>query len=172
MNILNTYLQEAFLIESNFFQDDRGGFLKVFNTDIPLLREYAVKQINYVVSVEKHTLRGLHYQTGNKAESKIFRVLRGAAQIAFVDIRTGSSTYLQAITVVLNHPKQAVVIPRGFATGYCTLLDHTEMIYLSDNDYDVSTEAGLLWNDPRVNIDWLGKIPVLSEKDKKWELLE
>ena len=143
----------------------------MFNSDNDFLQHYTVRQINYVVSVEKHTLRGLHYQQGEAAESKIFRVVKGSAQIAFADVRPDSPTYKTATTLVLDSPKQAIAIPRGFATGYCTLTDNTTMLYSSDNDYDISTEAGLLWNDPKLKIDWLVENPILSEKDKAWALL-
>ncbi|MDB5263112.1 MAG: dTDP-4-dehydrorhamnose 3,5-epimerase [Adhaeribacter sp.] len=168
MKIIDSFSGGPFLFESHFFEDERGIFLKVFNTDNDFMNAYVVRQINYVTSVEKNTLRGLHYQRGEHAESKIFRVINGAAQVAFVDVRTDSPTYLQATTLVLNNPKQAIAIPRGFATGYCTLADNTVMLYLADNDYNVSTEAGLLWNDPKLNIDWLVDEPILSGKDKAW----
>lgn len=171
MKKLDSFAGGAFVFESHFFEDSRGVFLKVFNTDNAFLNDYTVRQINYVTSVEKHTLRGLHYQHGPHAEAKVFRVINGAAQVAFVDVRPDSPFYLQSQTVVLDNPKRAVAIPRGFATGYLTLTANTVMLYLADNDYNVNTEAGLLWNDPRLGIDWLEKDPVLSEKDKAWRLI-
>ncbi|GEO04022.1 dTDP-4-dehydrorhamnose 3,5-epimerase [Adhaeribacter aerolatus] len=171
MKKLDSFPGGAFLFESHHFEDERGIFLKVFNTDNSFLNDYTVRQINYVTSVEKHTLRGLHYQRDTNAESKIFRVISGAAQVAFVDVRTDSPTYLQASTVVLDNPKRAVAIPRGFATGYLTLTAHTVMLYLADNDYNVGAEAGLLWNDPKLNINWQIKNPILSEKDKGWSIV-
>ena len=171
MKLLNQFSNGPFLFESNYFEDDRGVFLKVFNSDNSFLNQYTVRQINYVVSVEKHTLRGLHYQQGKAAESKIFRAVKGAAQIAFADVRPDSPTYQEATTIVLDNPKQAIAIPRGFATGYCTLADNTTMLYLSDNNYEIGTEAGLLWSDPKLNIDWLVENPILSEKDKAWSLI-
>lgn len=171
MKLLNKYPHGPFLLESNYFNDERGGFLKVFSSDNELLNKYTVRQINHVVSVEKHTLRGLHYQQGGAAESKIFRVVQGAAQVAFVDVRPASDSYLQATTVLLDHPKMAIAIPRGFATGYCTLSDNTTVLYTSDNDYNIKAEAGLLWNDPKLRINWMTKDPILSEKDKAWALI-
>ena len=163
---------DAVLVESNFFNDSRGGFLKVFNTDIDVLKEYAIKQINYVVTKEKFTLRGLHYQKNQYAESKMFRVTRGSAQVAFVDVRSSSATYLKSYTCSLNDPKHAILIPRGFATGYCTLSDDVEMLYTADNDYFAPAEAGLLWNDPKLQIEWQTRNPVLSKKDREWHALQ
>lgn len=162
---------DAILIESNFFEDSRGVFLKVFNSDIELLKGYTIKQINYVVTKEKHTLRGLHYQKDQYGESKMFRLIKGAAQLAFVDVRPNSSTYLNSYTWVLDEPKQAILIPRGFATGYCTLSKDVVMLYTADNDYHHQAESGLLWNDTQLDIQWHVKNPILSEKDKAWELV-
>jgi dTDP-4-dehydrorhamnose 3,5-epimerase len=159
---------DAILIESNYFEDERGVFLKVFNTDLEPLKQFTVKQINYVMTNEKHTLRGLHYQKDQFAESKMFRIIKGEAQLAFVDVRPTSSTYLQAYTYTLNNPRQAIIIPQGFATGYCTLTEDVVMLYAADNDYFPSAEAGLLWNDPKLSIPWKTQSPILSEKDKVW----
>jgi dTDP-4-dehydrorhamnose 3,5-epimerase len=171
MKIIEYNLKDAFLIQTNFSEDSRGAFLKIFAADNDILRNYTVRQINYVTSVQKHTLRGLHYQQGEFAEGKIFRAVNGAAQVAFVDVRPDSTSYLQAQTIILEDPRQAVVIPRGFATGYCTLADITIMLYLSDNDYNLNSESGLRWDDPKLHIDWLVQEPILSEKDKGWALV-
>ena len=160
---------EAVLLESNHFQDARGVFLKVFNTDVDLLKRYTIKQINYVVTNEKHTLRGLHYQRDEHGESKMFRIIKGAAQLAFVDVRPYSPTFLKSHTWILDDPKQAILIPRGFATGYCTISENIVMLYTADNDYQPHAEEGLLWNDPELAIQWPVQDPVLSEKDKAWK---
>ena len=159
---------EALLLSSNYFEDARGVFLKVFNTDLEELSRYQIRQINYVVTQEQGTLRGLHYQKNDHAESKMFRILQGRVQLAFVDVRPGSPTYLQAFTHVLSNPREAVLIPRGFATGYCTLSEGVVMLYTADNDYHPQAEAGLLWNDPALAINWEVPEPILSEKDKGW----
>ncbi len=171
MNIIES-IGEAVLIESNYFEDSRGVFLKVYNTGIDVLESYTVKQINYVVTKEKHTLRGLHYQKNQYAEAKLFRIIKGMAQLAFVDVRPDSASYLKSYTCILNSPKKAILIPKGFATGYCTLSDDVEMLYTADNDYHAAAEAGLLWNDARLNIEWQINNPVLSPKDKAWEVAQ
>lgn len=163
---------DATLVESNYFEDSRGVFLKVFNTAVEELQDYNIKQINYVITNEKGTLRGLHYQKDQFAESKMFRILKGTAQLAFVDVRADSPTYLKSYTWTLSNPKQAIVIPRGFATGYCTLTEDVVMLYTADNNYYPDAEAGLLWNDPTLAIDWVVKEPILSEKDVAWPRLE
>lgn len=171
MKLINQFPNGPFLFESNCFEDERGVFLKVFNTDNELLNNYTVRQINHVVTVEKHTLRGLHYQRGESAESKIFKVVQGAVQVAFVDVRPASDAYLQGATVLLDQAKQAIAIPRGFATGYLTLAENTTVLYTADNDYNFQAEAGLLWSDSKLQIDWIQKDPILSEKDKAWPLV-
>lgn len=172
MKVIDKLLDEVYIIESPLFQDERGAFLKVFNNTITPLADYHIQQVNYVETVEKHTLRGLHYQKGEFAESKFFRVVKGKAQLAFVDVRVGSNTYLKAETVVLDSPSKGVLIPRGFATGYLSLEDNTIILYSSDNIYYPKSECGILWNDNKLGISWLVEYPILSEKDKNWDPLK
>lgn len=171
MKLIDT-IGEALLVESNYFEDSRGVFLKVFNTDVKELAAYSIKQINYVITNEKGTLRGLHYQKDQFAESKMFRIIKGKAQLAFVDVRTESPTYLKSYTKILDNPRQAIIIPRGYATGYCTLTEDVVMLYAADNNYYPEAEAGLLWNDPALAIDWQIENPILSEKDKAWSFVQ
>lgn len=157
------------MLESSYFQDSRGVFLKVFNTDSDLLKAYTVKQINYAVTGEKHTLRGLHYQKDQYAESKLSCIMKGTAQVALVDVRFYSATYLKSYTWILDDPKQAVLIPRGVAMGYCVLSEEVAMLYTADSDYHPQAEVGLLWNDASLDIPWQISNPVLLEKDKAWK---
>ena len=153
------------------FRDTRGVFLKAFKAEIPPLHGYHVKQVNYVETAEQNTLRGLHYQTGEFAESKLFRCIRGSAQLGFVDMRPGSATYGKGESVVLENAETAVLIPAMFATGYLVLADQTCMLYLSDNDYSAKHESGVRWDDPSAGIQWKRERPVLSEKDLAWPVL-
>lgn len=170
MKIAQQYPNGALVLESPLFQDQRGAFLKVFNQVAIPLADFEVVQVNCVHTKEEGTLRGLHYQKGVHAEAKFFRVLYGKMQLAFVDMREDMPSYLQATTVVLEDPKMGVLVPRGFATGYCTLQPDTVVLYLSDNAYTPEAEAGVRWDDPKVGIDWAVKEPIVSDKDLQWIL--
>jgi dTDP-4-dehydrorhamnose 3,5-epimerase len=168
MEQINTLLEDVQVIKSPAFFDQRGGFIKLFNQQAPVLEKYEIKQVNFVQNKEKGILRGLHYQTGTFAESKFFRVLKGRIQLAFVDLRQAPFDHTKAGTFTLDSPDVGVLIPRGFATGYLTLEENTDVLYYSDNIYEPSAEQGLRWDDPLFKLQWLTFKPDLSQKDKAW----
>lgn len=168
MERINTLLKDVHVIKSPAFFDQRGGFVKLFNQQASLLEHYDIKQVNYVQNKEKGIIRGLHYQTDTFAESKFFRVLKGSIQLAFIDLRTPPLTYKNAGTFILDSPEIGILIPRGFATGYLTLEENTEVLYYSDNIYEPSSEKGIRWDDPLFKIPWLAFNPDLSLKDRTW----
>lgn len=168
MEQINTLLKDVQVIKSPAFFDERGGFIKLFNQQAPILENYEIKQVNFVQNKKKDLIRGLHYQTGTFAESKFFRVLSGRIQLAFVDLRQAPFDYKKAGTFILDRPDVGVLIPRGFATGYLTLEENTDVLYYSDNVYDPSSEKGLRWDDPLFKLQWLTFKPDLSQKDKAW----
>jgi len=125
-------------------------------------------QDNQAFSARKGTIRGLHFQTAPHAQAKLVRVLRGAIFDVAVDIRPGSPTYGQwAAATLTAELGEQLFVPRGFAHGYCTLTDDTELFYKVDGLYAPQTEGGVLWNDPDLAIAWpLEGEPMLSDKDK------
>lgn len=158
--------------DSQCFSDSRGTFLKVFDAASSEIREFRPQQINYVQTPQKNTLRGLHYQLDEYAESKIFRVIKGTIQLAWVDLRAVvSEISAHCGSVVLNKPTSAILVPRGFATGYLTLEPDTEVLYLSDNIYVPEYERGLRWDDPTLHLHWIHRAPAVSEKDSAWPFL-
>lgn len=143
------------------FSDDRGAFNKLFSN--VWLSDYRIKQVNLVTS-HKAVLRGLHYQQGEAAEAKLFTVLNGRIQLAWLDVSTGTCG-----SEIINAEENAVFIPRGYATGYLVLEENTTVLYYSDNDYTPEAEAGVRWNDPvMAGISWQISNPVVSEKDLNW----
>lgn len=163
MKVIHTLLSTVQVIQSPAFVDHRGGFIKLFNQQDPLLKDYHIQQVNLVQNKQAHILRGLHYQTGKWAEAKFFRALKGSIQLGFVEVSTG-----KAATIVLDNPAIGVLVPRGFATGYLTLEPDSEVLYYSDNVYHPAAEKGILWKDPAFDLDWQTTHPNVSEKDAAW----
>ena len=128
---------------------------------------YTFVQDNHSSSTVKGTLRGIHFQRGDKAQAKLVRCVRGRVLDVAVDLRPGSPTYKKWVAVELSEEnKRMVMIPRGFGHGFVTLTDNVEFLYKADNPYAPESEGGIRWNDPELNIDWGLQNPVLSDKDK------
>ena len=150
--------------------DERGFFMRVF--DARLFAEAGLErpwvQENHSRSERRGIIRGLHFQFPPYAETKLVRCIRGAVWDVFVDLRLDSPTFGQWDAVELTEAnKKMVFIPRGFAHGFCTLTEESEVLYKVDNVYRADHEGGLLWNDPDLNIDWPAAEPMLSAKDQQ-----
>ncbi len=150
--------------------DERGFFMRVWDGNI--FREAGLDrpwvQENHSRSNTKGTIRGLHFQFPPYAETKMVRCIRGAVLDVFVDLRLDSPTYGQWDSIELTEEnKRMIFIPRGFAHGFCTLTEVSEVTYKVDNTYQKDHEGGLLWNDPAIGIDWPVAEPLLSEKDQR-----
>jgi dTDP-4-dehydrorhamnose 3,5-epimerase len=169
MKIINTKLDGVFIIESDVFGDHRGFFMESYNEKkfSELGLDYNFVQDNHSLSVETGTIRGLHYQLQPKAQTKLVRVISGAIYDVVVDIRRDSSTFGQWIGVVLSEDnKRQLLVPKGFAHGFCTIVSNTQVMYKVDEYYSPEHDRGILWNDPVLGIDWPTSNPILSEKDK------
>lgn len=167
-------LKGAFEIELNKLGDERGFFARTFCinefNDLNLNTNWV--QCNMSMSKEKGTLRGMHYQINEAAETKLVRCTKGSILDVIIDVRTDSPTYLQHFKVELNENNHKMLyIPTGFAHGFLTLEDHIEIFYMVSNFYNKDLERGIKWDDPKVGIDWGIENPILSEKDEKYELL-
>ncbi|MGP6148703.1 dTDP-4-dehydrorhamnose 3,5-epimerase [Priestia flexa] len=170
MKIINTKFADAFVIEPKVFGDHRGFFTESYNKE--LFAENGIDmdfiQDNHSLSQQPGTLRGMHYQLAPKAQTKLVRVTRGAIYDVIVDIREGSPTYGQWQGFILSADnKRQLLVPKGFAHGFCTLVENTEVQYKVDELYSPDHDRGMAWNDPELNIDWPVNEPVLSEKDTK-----
>jgi dTDP-4-dehydrorhamnose 3,5-epimerase len=126
-------------------------------------------QDNQAYNARKGTVRGLHFQTAPHAQGKLVRVLKGAIYDVAVDVRPGSATYGRWVAAELTAAGgEQLFVPRGFAHGYCTLEDETELFYKVDGQYAPELEGGVAWDDPDLAIAWpLAGAPVLSDKDRK-----
>jgi dTDP-4-dehydrorhamnose 3,5-epimerase len=170
MKIVREIGAGVLLLEMPAFSDERGSFIKLADSRLSEIRPYEQRQLNYVVNKKKFTCRGLHYQSGEFAESKIFRVLQGSIQLVLLNVDGTSQFYTSTYSQLIDRPELAVWVPRGFATGYCTLGDSTTVLYSSDNDYRPEAEMGLRWNDPCIKKVSLPPYEALaiSEKDRAW----
>lgn len=155
------------LIETKVFSDNRGFFAEVYKfsefkkAGIP--SEF--KQCNHSLSA-KNVVRGLHYQKNPNAQGKLVRVLTGKIFDVAVDIRKGSPTYGKWEGIELDaKSKQMLYIPEGFAHGFLTLVDNTEVEYFCTKEYSVTDERGIRFDDPVLGINWPLHEPSASPKD-------
>lgn len=169
MKCLTTRLEGVLLIEPDVYADSRGFFMESYNQrkfhELGIDDQFV--QDNHSLSAAAGTLRGLHYQLPPMAQTKLLRVLTGAIYDVVVDIRKHSPTFGQWVGVILsadNH--RQLLIPKGFAHGFCTLVPQTQVMYKVDAFYSPEHERGILWNDPELFIDWPVSDPILSEKDR------
>ncbi|CAM3556202.1 dTDP-4-dehydrorhamnose 3,5-epimerase [Marinicrinis lubricantis] len=168
MKITRTRLDGVLLVEAPVYGDHRGFFTESYNQKqfIDAGIEMAFVQDNHSLSAEAGTLRGLHFQHPPKAQTKLVRVLTGAIYDVVVDLRKESATYGQWEGFILSESnKRQLLVPKGFAHGFCTLVHHTQVFYKVDEYYSSEHDSGILWNDPDLRITWPIDRPVLSEKD-------
>ena len=160
-------IQGVFEIILSPYKDDRGHFMEVFNSKIyeshGIINTWVRE--NHSKSENKGTIRGLHFQLPPYNEAKLVRVLSGSIIDIFVDLRYKSKTFGQWDSIILSSQNNKLIyIPRGFAHGFCTLEDNTEVVYKVDNYYKPSYESGIIWNDNYLKIDWPHTNPILSER--------
>lgn len=177
MIVSETALKDCFLIEPTVFNDERGYFFESFNSD--KFNKALGVTINFVQDNEslstKGVLRGLHYQTGPYAQAKLVRVIKGEVLDVAVDLRPESETFGMHVGIVLNEfNKKQLFIPKGFAHGFIVLSDLALFSYKCDNYYHKPSEAGILYNDPDLNIDWRLREDqlIISAKDQALPLLK
>lgn len=165
-----TPIEGLYVIEPTVFGDSRGYFMETYQ-----YKEFSEAGLDMVFVQDNQSkssrgvLRGLHYQTRN-SQGKLVRVTRGVVYDVAVDLRQDSATFGKYYGVTLSDEnKKQFYIPEGFAHGFVVLSDEAEFVYKCTNYYDPTSEAGLMWNDPDIGIDW----PItpdmeirLSEKDK------
>jgi dTDP-4-dehydrorhamnose 3,5-epimerase len=170
MNVIDTKLSGVKVLEPKVFGDHRGYFMESYNKNIfeELGLNFDFIQDNQSLSAPVGTLRGLHFQLNPKAQTKVVRCVTGAIYDVAVDIRSGSPTYGQWVGVILSeHNKRQLLVPKGFAHGFCTLVPDTTVAYKVDEYYSPEHDGGILWNDPELGIDWPTTNPILSDKDTK-----
>lgn len=168
MKIIETEIEEVLIIEPKVLTDHRGWFTETYSN-----QEYTklginvnFVQDNHSLSIQKGTLRGLHFQKNPKAQTKLVRCTKGKILDVAVDLRRGSSTYKKWVAVELSEEnKKQLLIPKGFAHGFLTLTDNVEVQYKVDEYYSSEYDRCIRYDDPDIGIEWGVDNPILSEKD-------
>jgi dTDP-4-dehydrorhamnose 3,5-epimerase len=176
MEILTTKFPGLMIVKPSVFEDHRGYFFESYNQ-----KDFQSKGIQTIFVQDNQSksgygvLRGLHYQLNPEAQAKLVRVIEGKVLDVVVDIRVGSPTFGQSYSIELSaENKMQLLIPRGFAHGFSVLSETAVFYYKCDNYYNKDAEAGIIFNDPALNIDW--QLPegdmILSDKDRQLPLLK
>ena len=164
-----TPLVGAYLIDLEKKGDARGFFARLFCenefTQRGLVRHFC--QINNSLSTQKGTLRGMHYQLPPSAETKVVRCVRGGLYDMILDLRDGSTTFGQSFGIELSAENSRMLyVPKGFAHGFLTLVDDSEIIYLVDEFYAPQCERCIRYNDPKFALRWPAPPTIISDRDR------
>jgi dTDP-4-dehydrorhamnose 3,5-epimerase len=172
MVFTESFLRGVFEIELTPNEDERGFFARSY-----CWREFEahglnprVVQCNVSYNISRGTLRGMHYQAAPDAEVKLIRCLRGAIYDVVIDLRAGSPTYRQWTAAELRaepgRPSRMLYVPEGFAHGFLTLEDDTEVFYQMSEFFAPHAARGLRWNDPAFGVEWPEPVRVISDRDR------
>jgi dTDP-4-dehydrorhamnose 3,5-epimerase len=175
MNIIKTKIKEVVIIEPKVFGDHRGWFTETYSNE--KFKEHGLNnnfiQDNHSFSSQKGTLRGLHFQLNPKAQTKLVRCTKGKILDVAVDLRIESPTYKMWVSVELTEEnKKMLYIPKGFAHGFVTLVNDTEVQYKVDEYYSPENDRSIKYDDPDIGVIWGYDSPILSVKDLNAPLLK
>lgn len=175
MKFTQTEVPGVYVVEPQAFGDHRGFFMESWSKrafeEAGLFYDFV--QDNHSSSTVKGTLRGIHFQRGDKAQAKLVRCVRGSVLDVAVDLRPSSPAYKKWVAVELSaENKRQLLIPRGFGHGFLTLTDDVEFLYKADNFYAPKADGGIRWDDPELKVDWGIAEPILSEKDSRSPFLK
>ncbi|MBP7557007.1 MAG: dTDP-4-dehydrorhamnose 3,5-epimerase [Chitinophagaceae bacterium] len=170
MQVATTHIPDLKILEPRVFEDSRGYFFESYNEATFQQNGISMGFVQDNQSSSSYgVIRGLHYQLPPHAQTKLVRVLYGTILDVVLDIRQGSPTFGQHYAIELSADnKKQLLVPRGFAHGFSVLSEKAVVLYKCDGFYNKESDAGILYNDPALNIDW--KIPadkaIVSEKDQ------
>jgi dTDP-4-dehydrorhamnose 3,5-epimerase len=175
MRFQDTGLEGLYLIALDQKRDERGYFARTFCEDT--FAQWGIAsnfpQCGTAFNAIAGTVRGMHFQTAPHGEAKLVRCTRGAIHDAVVDLRPDSATYLKCYQVQLTESDGLeLYVPAGFAHGYQTLTDSSEVHYMMSTNYVAAAAAGIRWDDPAISLSWPRPITGISERDRSWPLIE
>jgi len=167
-----TYLSGVYIIKPKLLADERGFFARTFCQKE--FESYGLNpnlvQCNISFNKKKGTLRGMHYQTKQHEEAKVVRCTMGAIYDVIIDIRSDSPTFKQWLVVELTvQNRKMLYIPEGFAHGFQTLADNTEVFYQMSEFYTPDYACGIRWDDPAFGIQWPPDNRIISQKDQQYK---
>lgn len=168
MRFVPTPLPDAFLIEPESISDERGFFARIYckNEFVAHGLDPSLVQCSISFNKKKGTLRGMHFQNKPYEEVKVVRCTRGTIYDVIIDLRPKSKKFCKWFGVKLSEEnRRALYIPAGFAHGFMTLVDDTEVLYQVSEFYHPEFASGVRWNDPAFSIEWPEKVVVISERD-------
>jgi dTDP-4-dehydrorhamnose 3,5-epimerase len=168
-------LAGAYLLDLKKIEDDRGFFARSYckNEFDEVGLNSRIAQCNVSYNRNKGTLRGMHFQAEPFPEAKVVRCTRGAIWDVIIDLRIGSPTYLKWHGVELNSESHlAFYVPEGFAHGFQTLVDDSEVLYMMSEFYQQEAARGVRWDDPAFAIEWPVPNPSMSQRDRDYPLLQ
>lgn len=176
MNVIKTDIPDVLIFEPKVFGDERGFFFESFSQKVfeeAVGRKVEFVQDNHSKS-SKGVLRGLHYQLAPHAQGKLVRCVAGEVFDVAVDIRKDSATFGKWVGVNLSaENKRQLWIPEGFAHGFQVLSENAEFVYKTTNYYHPESDRGIIWNDEKLNIQWVGLNEIiLSNKDQSMPSLD
>jgi len=172
MILTETKLKGVFIIEPEKLEDERGFFARVFDKKALELQELKFNLVEASISLNKKvgTLRGMHYQSGPYSETKLVRCTRGSIFDVIIDLRPDSKTFMKWFGIELNGDnRKTLYIPKGFAHGFITLEDDSEIFYQMDQKYSPESTNGIRWDDKTFDISWPMKPKIISVKDMSWK---
>ena len=172
MIFTETILKNAYVIELEKREDHRGFFARTWDKKEFEERNLNSNLVQCNVSFSKKcgTLRGMHYQKKPFEESKVIRCIKGKIFDVIIDLRVSSSTFKKWVGVELTEKNYKMLyVPEGFAHGFQTLEDNSEIIYQVSEFYTPNSELGIHWNDPAFNITWPIEEKIITEKDNSWK---
>lgn len=174
MIFTETTLKGAYVIEMEPREDERGFFARSWCADE--FRDHGLNtnlaQCNISFNKKRGTLRGMHYQAEPYEEAKLVRCTMGAIYDVILDLRVASPTYKKRFSVELTAVnRRALYVPKGFAHGFQTLVDDTEVLYQMSEFFHPECERGVKWDDPAFEVEWPIKEIIMSQKDLQYQLL-
>lgn len=174
IEICKTTIEDLLIINSKSIQDDRGLFIRFFcKKELhKICQNNEILQINFSKTIKKGTIRGMHFQFPPKSEIKMVRCIKGSVYDVAIDLRKNSKTFLKWHGEILTPENlNMIFIPKGFAHGFQTLEENSELLYLHTEYYNPNFEGGIKYNDPKININWPLEVTQISDKDNKYKYI-